>query len=355
MILDRYVARLVAGPTIAGFALLTLLISAYNAADLLRDAAYSTLSGRYLATLVFLRDVSAAEVLLPTALYIAVLAAMNQWHREREAFACYAAGVTPGRITRAVAVLCAAVAIVVAGLTLYARPWAYAESYRIERDAMQLSTSAMQADRFYPFGPDTVLSARSIDGERATMSDVFVENRQEDGVRIIHSASGQLRADSEGRRRLELEKGTSHFVDKETLADRVTRFEKLVYYSQSDQAGPVNNARRARSTSDLWRHAENGREVAELQWRLLLPVTALILSLTATQIARALPGTSAYPRYIAGLLLYAFVFNLSAVGRTWIENGQVGSVPGMFWVPVLTAIIAAGIHRLPRVSFAHPQ
>jgi lipopolysaccharide export system permease protein len=350
------VVRLVAAPTIAGFALLTLLISAYNAADLLRDAAYSNLTGQFLAMLVLLRDVQAAEVLLPTALYIAVLAAVNQWHREREAFACYAAGVRPARISRAIAALCVVVAIAVAGLTLFARPWAYAETYRIDRATMQLSTSAMQADRFYPFGPATVISAREIDPDGSRMHDVFLENRQEGGVRIIRAESGRLIAsETEGRRRLELEAGTSHFIDHDTLADRITKFETLVYYAANDETGPVNNPRRARATLDLWQNAANGKEVAELQWRFLHPLTALLLSLIAIAVARALPGTSAYPRYIAALLLYALVFNLSAVGRTWVENGQVGALPGMLWVPAMTAVIGIIASRLPRLSFARPQ
>ena len=332
------------------------MISAYNAADLLRDAAYSNLSGEYLAILVLLRDVQAAEILLPTALYIAVLAAMNQWHREREAFACYAAGIRPARISRAVAALCFVVAIAVAGLTLFARPWAYAETYLIERATMQLSTAAMQADRFYPFGPATVISARAIDPGGERMHDVFLENREEGGVRIIRAESGKLIvSEAEGRRRLELETGTSHFIDRETLADRITKFDTLVYYAATEAAGPVSNPRRARTTLDLWQNAASGKEIAELQWRLLHPVTALLLSLIAITVARSLPGASAYPRYLAGLLLYALVFNLSAVGRTWIENGQVGAWPGMLWVPVLTAAIGIAAGRLPHFRFARPQ
>ena len=357
MILDRYVVRLVAAPTIAGFALLTLLISAYNAADLLRDAAYSNLTGEYLAMLVMLRDVAAAEVLLPTALYIAVLASVNQWHREREAFAFYAAGVRPSRISRAIAALCIVIAVGVAGLTIFARPWAYAETYRIDRETMQLSTSAMQPDRFYPFGPATVISAREVDADHDNMRDVFLENRQQDGMRVIRAPTGRLIAGEgeAGRRRLELENGTSHFIDRATLADRITTFETLVYFAPAEEATPVNNLRRARSTVDLLENAANGKEIAELQWRFLHPVTALLMSLIAISVARALPRTSAYPRYLAGLLLYALVFNLSAVGRTWVEQGQVHTFPGMLWVPAATAALGVAISRIPRVSFARPQ
>ncbi len=82
----------------AGFALLILLVSAFNAAALLRDAAYSRIPMNQVFTLIGLRDLIAAEVLLPTSLYMGVLTTLNQWHRDREAFALYGAGVLPGRV-----------------------------------------------------------------------------------------------------------------------------------------------------------------------------------------------------------------------------------------------------------------
>jgi hypothetical protein len=90
--LDRYVARLVAVPTFAAFALLILLVSAFNAALLLRDAAYSRIPFDYIAQLILLRNITAAEVLLPTY-STRYPRDVNQRHREREAFVCYAAGI----------------------------------------------------------------------------------------------------------------------------------------------------------------------------------------------------------------------------------------------------------------------
>ena len=137
MIIDRYLIRLVLLPTLAGFALLILLVSAFNAAALLRDAAYSRIPMDQVFTLIGLRDVIAAEVLLPTSLYMGVLTTLNQWHRDREAYALYAAGVVPGRIGYPVWMVALVICACVAGLSLYARPWAYAESYRLDAEAGQ--------------------------------------------------------------------------------------------------------------------------------------------------------------------------------------------------------------------------
>ena len=354
MIIDRYLARLVLVPTLAGFALLILLVSAFNAAALLRDAAYSRVPMDQVFTLIGLRDLIAAEVLLPTSLYMGVLTTLNQWHREREAYALYAAGVVPGRVGYPVWLIALVICVCVAGLSLYARPWAYAESYRLDAESGQLTTSAMQPDHFYSFGTSVVLSAASIDRAGNLMHGVFVESKDAENVRVIRSESGRIfGADETSRQRIELQNGVSYSISEGSRADRTSEFEGLVYYAESEPISDVQNKRRASPTVDLVA-GKAPKERAELQWRLSLPVIAFFMALIAVEISRALPGTSPYPRFVAGIVVYAVVFNVAAAGRTWVENGQVGYMPGMLWVPIATALLFVAVRQLPAVSLRRP-
>jgi lipopolysaccharide export LptBFGC system permease protein LptF len=61
-----------------------------------------------------------------------------------------------------------------------------------------------------------------------------------------------------------------------------------------------------------------------------------------------------YARYLLGIGMYAVVFNVAAIGRTWVENGTVGPMPGMYWVPAATAAAYLVLRRLPRLSLARP-
>ena len=346
--------RLVLTPTLAGFALLLLLVSAFNAAALLRDAAYSRIPIDQVFTLIGLRDLMAAEVLLPTSLYIGVLTTLNQWHRDREAYALYSAGVLPTRLARPVWLIALIVCLGVAGLSLYARPWAYAESYRLDAESSQLTTSAMQPDHFYNFGPNLVLTAAAIDRAADLMRGVFVESKTTKNVRVIRSESGRIfDADKTGRQRIELQDGVSYSISESTRSDRISAFEGLVYYAPSEPLLDVANKRRASPTRELFA-ATKPKERAELQWRMSLPVIAFFMTLIAVEIARALPGSSPYPRLLAGIGIYAMVFNLAAAGRTWLENGQVGAFPGMLWVPAFTALLFIVVRQLPAVSLRRP-
>lgn len=355
MIVDRYLARLVLIPTLTGFVLLILLVSAFHAGVLLRDAAYSRIPLHQVLTMIGLRDLIAAEVLLPTSLYIGVLTTLNQWHRNREAFALYGAGAVPNRAARPVWLIAIVVCLFVAALSLYARPWAFGESYRLDAAADELSTAAMQPDRFYTFGGTVVLSAAAIDRTADQMQDVFIETAVPDEVRVIRAATGRIHG-TEGNRRqyVELQNGVSYSISESTRADRATRFAELVYYAPSQAAIDVENKRRALPTAALV-DATEPKERAEFQWRVCLPLIALLMAMIAIEIARALPGSSPYPRFLAGIAVYTVVFNLAAVGRTWVENGRVGPIPGMLWVPVFTALLYVVVRQLPAVSMRRPR
>jgi lipopolysaccharide export system permease protein len=354
LIVDRYLMRLVLVPTLTGFALLILLVSAFNAGVLLRDAAYSRVPLDQVLTIIGLRDLIAAEVLLPTSLYIGVLTTLNQWHRNREAFALYGAGVRPTRAARPVWLIALVVSLFVAGLSWYARPWAFAESYRLDAAATELSTAAMLPDHFYTFGGTVVLSAAEIDRAADQMHGVFIETAGPGEIRVIRADSGKIHG-TEGNRRqyIELDRGTTYLISESSRADRVTSFEGLVYYAPGQPTIDVENKRRALPTAALV-NTTDAKERAELQWRMCLPLIALLMTFIAVEIARAMPGSSAYPRFLAGIAVYTIVFNLAAVGRTWVENGRVAPIPGMFWVPVFTALLYVFVRQMPAVSMRRP-
>ncbi len=346
--------RLVLWPTVAGFALLTLLVSAFNAGVLLRDAAYSRIPLENVLTMIGLRDLIAAEVLLPTSLYVGALTTLNQWHRNREAFALYGAGALPTRVARPVWELAVLVCIGVAALSLYARPWAFAEGYRLDAAATRLSAAAMQPDRFYNFGTDVVLSAQFIDRDTQLMRGVFVQRREANQINVIRAETGTIHsAQADARQFVDLGRGVSYSISEAGVADRVTRFAQLVYYADAPATADVENKRRAMPTASLML-MDAPKERAELQWRFCLPIIALLMTLIAVELARAKPGSGPYARFVAGIAIYMIVFNLAAVARTWLENDLVGAFPGMWWVPALTGAFYVVLRQLPTLSMKRP-
>jgi lipopolysaccharide export system permease protein len=200
-----------------------------------------------------------------------------------------------------------------------------------------------------------VLSAAAIDRTADEMHGVFVETAGPEQIRVIRAESGKIHGTEGNDRRqyIELEHGTTYLISETSRADRVTSFEGLVYYAPGQAAIDVENKRRALPTAALVNTTDpKGR--AEFQWRMCLPLIALLMTFIAVEIARAMPGSSPYPRFLAGIAVYTIVFNLAAVGRTWVENGRVAPLPGMLWVPVFTALLYVLVRQIPAVSMRRP-
>jgi lipopolysaccharide export system permease protein len=97
-----------------------------------------------------------------------------------------------------------------------------------------------------------------------------------------------------------LSHGTIHWLSDDNFEERIAEFDTLVYYAPTEAEEGVRSRRRAATTFEL-ANSDGPKEIAELQWRLLLPVTAFFMTLVAIELARALPARVRI-RAIAGLV-----------------------------------------------------
>src|SRR5258708_1294592 len=139
-----------------------------------------------------LRTLIALEMLIPIARYLSVVLALGRMDVDSEMTALFALGLTPARLMGIVFGLSLCAAVVVAGLSLIARPWAYSRSHELASVAeASLNTNNMQAGTFYGGGK----GARTIyierrEGPGAPAGGVFVQLRlRGGGTRIIYARS----------------------------------------------------------------------------------------------------------------------------------------------------------------------
>lgn len=72
--------------------------------------------------------------------------------------------------------------------------------------------------------------------------------------------------------------------------------------------------------------------MAELHWRLGVPLSTVILGILAVPLSRSRPRAGRYGRLAIGLLVFIIYFNLLSAGKAWIEQGTVSPELGLWWV-----------------------
>ena len=83
--------------------------------------------------------------------------------------------------------------------------------------------------------------------------------------------------------------------------------------------------RSLRTSSDL-------KHIAEMQWRLSVPIATLLLAMLAVPLARSRPREGRYGRITIGLLVFIIYLNLLSAAKAWTEEGAISPSLGLWWV-----------------------
>jgi lipopolysaccharide export system permease protein len=350
VIVDRYVSAAIARPFGIGVGVLASVFAGYTAAVRLDDAAQGLMPLSSAARLILLNTVIALEILLPTALYFAVLSALGRLHGDSEIIALNAAGAGEYRVARPVLGVALLVAATTGVLSLYGRPWAYRESYRLESQAASdVTLDSIVAGRFLTLQNGRhVLYAGRVDRQRQRLEDVFLETDRGDSTQVIRARAATLASATDGAgQRLEFHDGYSYLLDRRGSTDVNLRFGVLDVELQP--AVDAASARRKAASSASLAQSEKPRDIAEYQWRLSTPLATLLLALLAVPLSRGGPRHGRWRVHVIAVAVYTLLFNTVIFARNLVEQGAVGAVPGLWWVYGCAAGLLAVLMCRPRL------
>ena len=351
--LDRYIIRQVLFPTVLGLALLLLLFTAFSSVQLLRSAALGNMPPRDVLALLVANDLYALEILLPSAFFAALVMVMSTWHREGEPYALYAGGISPSRVSRPLKVLAVLVSVCVALLSLYGRPYSYTLRYEISERGANLSSEQMESRRFYKWDEGFVIQASEVSRQTPNLTDVFAHAQEFGRPVVLRARAAQLDETDENRmQKLTFIDGVSHQIGEASRKDRVTRFDRLVYFAHRPASDALTK-RRALSTARL-AQSERRKDAAEFQWRVCMPIISLLVALMGIELGRLRPRQSPYPRFGVALVLYALVFNLSSLTKSSVENGLIPMMPGVYTAVGVLVLAYLVMRRSPSLSLKVP-
>jgi lipopolysaccharide export system permease protein len=351
--IERYVIREILKPLSAVVAILALLFACFSGARYLAEAVTESLGVTAMLKLVILKTVIALEVMVPVALYAAVVIALGRLHRDQEIVAMRAAGLSSVNLVRAVLWLSVPVGIIVGALSMIGRPWAYEGSYLIDARAQaEFDAERMQAGRFYgneDSGRVSYVQSKNAEGK---LEGVFLYRRRDGASEVIVARSGeQTKADLDQQGQLHLYEGVLYKLVHSGAADSTVSFTRLVYFLRDPEV-VVGYKRKAAGTGELLA-SDRPQDIAELQWRLSRPLATILLALVAIPLSRTSFRQGKHERTVAAALVFAVYYNLSGLAQTWVEQGTVSAFPGVWWLQaLLLATVAVFLRGELRRSWA---
>lgn len=333
-ILDRYIFREIT-VTWLGVTLVLLLILLTNQfARVLGDVAKGKLPKDAAFDVIGLSAGQYLTVLVPIGLFLSIMLALGRMYRDSEMPAMMACRVGPAGIYRPLMWLLVPLSAAVAWLAIEGGPRALTAIERIGAEARRAADLAsMEPGRFTVFGPDQAV----VYGERVTaegsIEKVFMQRRVDgENVEVVIAERGeQLESDDENTRVLVLHNGRRYEGIPGTARFRVVEFAEHGIPYELPSLEPSEPRPRAMAFAELIR-SDEPEHIAEMQWRISVPLSTLLLAVLAVPLSRSRPRAGRYGRIGVGLLVFIIYLNMLNAAKAWIEQGSLSPLLGLWWV-----------------------
>jgi len=349
-ILDRYIFREIAVTWLGVTMVLLMILLTNQFARILGDVAKGKLPKNAAFDVIGLSAAQYLTILVPIGLFLAVMLALGRLYRDSEMPAMMACRVGPSGIYRPLMWLLVPLALGVAWLSIVGTPTALIKISQIAAEAKrEADLASIEPGRFTVIGPDRAV----VYGERISpdgvMENVFLE-RQVSGnvVEVVVAKRGeQVESEDPDTRLLVLHEGRRYEGVPGTPSFRVVEFVEhgIPYQLPSLRA---SNPRPRAMTFGRLRTSSDPEHIAELQWRLSVPIATVLLALLAVPLARSRPREGRYGRIAIGMLVFIIYLNLLSAAKAWTEEGTISPLLGLWWVHgcvALFTIILLGLQN----------
>ncbi|MEE8624197.1 MAG: LptF/LptG family permease, partial [Acidiferrobacterales bacterium] len=230
-------------------------------------------------------------------------------------------------------------------LSLVVRPWAYEQSYWLRaRAAVEFDITKLEPGRFHEEQPgNRVIFVEKLNRKQNRVEGVFIQKEYGDIVQVIYAREAYHQVDeTTGERILVCLDTHLYELSRNGNGDLIGQFGEVRIVMEEREIEPAGYKRKAASTTHLAR-SDSTEDIAEIQWRLSTALSTMLLGLLGFPLSRAEARQGKYSKLLLAVLIYAGYYTINVMARTWVEQGVVGALPGIWWVNALLAALVLAL------------
>ncbi|MDP2693364.1 MAG: LPS export ABC transporter permease LptF [Gallionella sp.] len=336
-----------AGNGLLVFAVLLGIVVVSQLIRLLSDAVGGIIAVEGVLALLGFSAVNYLPVLLSLSLFISILLTLSRCYRDSEMVVWFCAGTGLTRWVRPVLWYSVPVVALIALLSLVLSPWALLKADEFKktlesRDDVSAAApgtfrESKQADRVY-FVENMYPGTNRV-------GNVFVQSEQNGKLGTMVARQGLQETLPNGDRFLVLLNGTRYEGVAGQRNYNIVEFERYAIRIDSVPVKLAEPWARTMSTAELWRNRTTWN-LAELEWRVGLPISALILALLAIPLGYVNPRAGRSLNLVLAIVLYMLYSNMISVTNAWVGQGKLSSGIGLWGIhAAMLAITALMFYR----------
>lgn len=342
MILRRYLAKEITHTFLAVILVILLIAISNKFVRLVAQAASGNVPSNVLLEVILFQIPDLLAFLLPIGLFLSILLCFSRFFTDNEIPVMLACGVPWQRLTTTSFGLGLVIMILAGSLTCYWVP--KAAQYReqlLHAEGPILLVQTVAPGRFHSFQKDKlVFYVADVSADRSELKRVFIAEQPskkelDEDRSLVTAKSGKVYTDQQsGLTYFQLNDGRRYngmpgdmdynilaFKEYKRLLEGPTKPEGLYFH-------------RTMPTKMLWQDATPSN-LAELQWRLSVPLSAPLLALFAVPLSRVGPRQGRFGRLFAAVVVCIVYFNLLTISKRWVASGTIAASIGVWWVHLL--------------------
>jgi lipopolysaccharide export system permease protein len=287
----------------------------------------------FVLELIGLGTAQNVAILLPFGLMLGIVLAFGRLYHDSEMAAAQACGVGVTRVAAAVWLLALPVTALIAWLNFDLAPRAATAEANMRSEALRAAAAApLEPGTFRSFSGGRIIMYARAEARNGDFTDVFVKRSEGLAIETTVARRAHYQVSSDG------ESETITLYDGERVKGTpgnnvysTSRFaEEIIPVRTPETATRAQRLDEMRTLSLIG--SRDPKLVAELQWRLGLPVMTLVLTLLAVPLGRLRPRQGRYSHVWIAVLVFALYANLALAGRTWLSRGAIPQAFGLWWV-----------------------
>ena len=342
MLIFRYLLKETLKSQIAIFLILMAIFITLRFVRVLGDASEGDIPASLVLGFLSLYAPVLASLVIPISAFLGIMMAYGRLYVDSEMTVMRACGISEWYVTRVMLFLSFIIMIVTGVVTLYLAPLAAESEYNLREQAKaEAGFSAIIPGRFQQTGnQEAVIFVHDI-GRDNSLQKVFLAQQKNEGdeqVRVVYAEQGTVNKEPDGTRQLILNNGNQYEGEQRRLDFRVVAFDE--YQIQIDD--PEQQQKRKKvSVIPTMELLEDGstEALAELQWRLAIPLSIPFLVMIAVPLSAVDPRQGRFGKMFPAILLYLGYFMLLLASRRVLEDGKIPIQLGLWWVHGIMLII----------------
>jgi lipopolysaccharide export system permease protein len=292
-------------------------------------------------------------MILSLTLFLAVLMTLSRWYRDSEMVIWFSSGMSITAWIRPVLNFIAPVILLISVLSLFVMPWATnkGEEYRTELESRDDLASISPGVFKESNNGERVFFIESFDELGNVVKNIFVQSIQHQKLGIIVAAEGHRAIEENGDHFVVMESGRRYQGSRGSAEFSTTQFEQYAIRVEAKEVKEKPSSTQSKSSQELLQ-SKNNVNNAELQWRMAIPISALILSLLAIPLSALDPRAGRSANFALALVIYIIYNNLLSIMQAWIAQGRVHGMIGLW--PVHALFLSLTIYMFYRRAYQLP-